>query len=85
MLTLYYSPGACSMAAHIVLEEGGQKYEGKKVNLAAGEQRTEEYLKIHPLGRALAHRLLCFERASGACPCGPTRTLHGRHQRLPGN
>ena len=57
MLTLYYSPGACSMAAHIVLEESGEKYEGKKVNLAAGEQRTEEYLKIHPLGRVPALRL----------------------------
>jgi glutathione S-transferase len=57
MLTLYYSPGACSMAAHIALEESGEKYEGKKVNLAAGEQRTEEYLKIHPLGRVPALRL----------------------------
>ena len=51
MLTLYYSPGACSMAAHIVLEESGEKYEGTKVNLAAGEQRTEAYLKLNPLGR----------------------------------
>ncbi|MGB6537240.1 MAG: glutathione S-transferase N-terminal domain-containing protein [Xanthobacteraceae bacterium] len=57
MLTLYYGPGACSMAAHIVLEESGEKYEPKKVNLAAGEQRTEAYLKIHPLGRVPALRL----------------------------
>jgi glutathione S-transferase len=54
MLTLYYAPGACSMAAHIVLEEGGEKYEAKKVDLAAGEQRTEAYLKIHPQGRVPA-------------------------------
>ena len=51
MLTLYYAPGACSMAAHIVLEESGEKYEAKQVDLAKGEQRTEAYLKIHPLGR----------------------------------
>jgi glutathione S-transferase len=57
MLTLYYAPGACSMAPHIVLEEGGEKYEPKKVDLAAGEQRTEAYLKIHPLGRVPALRL----------------------------
>jgi glutathione S-transferase len=57
MLTLYFAPGACSMAAHIVLEEGGEKYEPKKVDLAAGEQRTEAYLKIHPLGRVPALRL----------------------------
>ena len=51
MLTLYFTPGACSMAAHIVLEESGENYEAKKVDLAGGEQRTEAYLKINPLGR----------------------------------
>ena len=57
MLALYYGPGACSMAAHIVLEESGEKYEPKKMDLAAGEQRTEAYMKIHPLGRVPALRL----------------------------
>ncbi len=57
MLTLYYAPGACSMASHIVLEESGENYEAKKVDLAGGEQRTEAYLKIHPLGRVPALRL----------------------------
>jgi glutathione S-transferase len=54
MLTLYYSPGACSLAAHIVLEESGARYEARRVDLAKGEQRTPEYLKIHPLGRVPA-------------------------------
>src|SRR6516165_9112905 len=57
MLTLYFAPGACSMAAHIVLEESGEKYEPKKVDLAGGEQRTEAYLKINPQGRVPALRL----------------------------
>jgi glutathione S-transferase len=57
MLTLYYAPGACSMAAHIVLEESGEKYQPQRVDLAKGEQRTEAYLKIHPLGRVPALRL----------------------------
>ena len=57
MLTLYYGPGACSMAAHIVLEESGEKYEPRKVNLAEGEQRTEAYLKINPQGRVPALKL----------------------------
>jgi glutathione S-transferase len=54
MLTLYYAPGACSMAAHIVLEEGGERYEPKPVDLAKGEQRSEAYLKINPQGRVPA-------------------------------
>ena len=51
MLTLFYSPGACSTAAHIVLEEGGEQYEPRRVDLAGGEQRTEAYLKLNPQGR----------------------------------
>jgi glutathione S-transferase len=54
MLTLYFAPGACSMAAHIVLEESGQSYQPHPVDLAKGEQRTEAYLKIHPQGRVPA-------------------------------
>jgi glutathione S-transferase len=54
MLTLFYAPGACSTGAHIVLEESGEKYQARKVDLAGGEQRTEAYMKIHPLGRVPA-------------------------------
>jgi glutathione S-transferase len=54
MLTLYYSPGACSMAAHIILEESGEPYEAKRVDFGAGEQRGEAYRKINPLGRVPA-------------------------------
>jgi len=57
MLTLFYAPGACSMASHIVLEESGEKYEPKRMDLAKGEQRTPEYMKIHPLGRVPALKL----------------------------
>jgi glutathione S-transferase len=51
MLTLFYSPGACSTAAHIVLEESGETYEPRRMDLAKGEQRTPDYLKMNPLGR----------------------------------
>ena len=57
MLALYFAPGACSMAAHIVLEESGEKYEPRQVDLANGEQRTEAYLKINPQGRVPVLRL----------------------------
>src|SRR5262245_21643282 len=54
MLTLYYASDACSIPPHIVLQEGGEKYTPRKVDLAKGEQRTPEYTKIHPLGRVPA-------------------------------
>jgi hypothetical protein len=44
MLGLYYAPGACSMAAHIVLEESGEKYEPIQIDLAKGEQRSDANL-----------------------------------------
>jgi glutathione S-transferase len=57
MLGLYYAPGACSLAAHIVLEEGGETYEPIRLDLAKGEQRSETYLKLNPLGRVPVLRL----------------------------
>jgi glutathione S-transferase len=57
MLTLFYAPGACSMASHIVLEESGEKYQPQRMDLSKGEQKTAEYLKIHPLGRVPALKL----------------------------
>lgn len=54
MLTLCYCPGACSMASHIALEESGEKYNARRVDLAKGEQRSAEYLKINPHGRVPA-------------------------------
>jgi glutathione S-transferase len=45
------------MASHIVLEESGEKYEPRKVDLAGGEQRTPEYQKINPHGRVPALKL----------------------------
>src|SRR6185503_450476 len=42
---------------HIVLEEGGEKYTPQKLDLGKGEQRTPEYMKIHPLGRVPALKL----------------------------
>lgn len=54
MLTLYFSPGACSLASHIGLEETGAPYDLKPILLAKGQQRTDEYLKINPRGKVPA-------------------------------
>jgi len=50
-IKLYYSPGACSLASHIALEEAGLDYGTQKVNTAEGEQRSDWYLKLNPRGR----------------------------------
>ncbi len=52
--TLYYAPGACSLAAHIILEESGLPYEGKALDLAKGDQRSGQYLAINDRGRVPA-------------------------------
>ena len=55
MLTLYYAPGACSMASHIALEETGAAYQTQLVGLAQGEQTKPEYLnKVNPRGKVPA-------------------------------
>jgi glutathione S-transferase len=50
-MKLYYSPGACSLAPHIVLEEQGAAYALELVSIAEGKTRTPEYLAINPKGR----------------------------------
>ena len=54
MMTLYFSPGACSVASHMALEETGAPYIEKRVLLARGENKTEDYLRINPRGRVPA-------------------------------
>lgn len=51
MYTLYYSPGACSMAPHVVLNEIGAKFELKKVEISKGEGQKPEFLKLNPRGQ----------------------------------
>jgi len=52
--TLYYAPGACSLASHIALEETGASFETVRLNLMAGDQRAPEYLAINERGRVPA-------------------------------
>jgi glutathione S-transferase len=51
MLTLYFFPGACSMAAHVALEETGVRYERKSIDLRAGEQTGEDFRRVNPRGQ----------------------------------
>ena len=57
MLTLFYSPGACSMASHITLEELGASYEPAQTLIPKGEHQSEAYLKVNPRGKVPALQL----------------------------
>jgi glutathione S-transferase len=48
---LYFSPGAVSMATHIALEELGKPHVLEPVLIKEGQQLTEQYRRVHPLGR----------------------------------
>lgn len=50
MYTLYYSPGTAAMAVHWMLIETGVPHELRRLDLAAGEHRQPEYLRLNPNG-----------------------------------
>jgi len=48
---LYFSPGACSLAPHILLNEAGYAYETEKVDLAAKKTASGgDFFAINPKG-----------------------------------
>lgn len=49
--TLYYSPGSCSLAPHIVLEEIGLPFSLSLASTDDGKTRTPEFLRVNPKGR----------------------------------
>lgn len=50
-MKLYYSPGACSLSPHIVLNEGGFTYDTERVDLASGKTETgADYRAVNPNG-----------------------------------
>jgi glutathione S-transferase len=51
MYTLYYSPGACSLAVHALLHSLSIPFETVRVDMNQGGNRTPEYLKLNPRGQ----------------------------------
>lgn len=49
MVKLFYAPGTCALASHIVLEWIGKPYELEKVN-----PKDPSYLELNPLGQVPA-------------------------------
>ncbi len=53
-MKLYYSPGACSLGIHVVLEEIAKPYELSAVALKEGAQHKPEYMAINPKSKVPA-------------------------------
>jgi glutathione S-transferase len=50
-IALYYSPGACSLAAHVALREWGAPFEARRLMLAKGEHMQPDYMSLNPHAR----------------------------------
>ena len=50
-MKLYFTPGACSLAPHIVMHELGMAFETEKVNLREKTTATGNFLAINPKGQ----------------------------------
>jgi glutathione S-transferase len=54
MLTLYFSPGSSSMAAHIALHEVGATFDAKPLSFARKEHQAPAFRAINPAGKVPA-------------------------------
>lgn len=54
MMQLYYAPRSRSFTTLWLMEETGQPYERVLIDIAAGAQKTPDYLAINPMGKVPA-------------------------------
>ena len=47
-MKLIYSPGACSLGIHVILEEIGQPFETQRVSTRDGSVHKPEFTAINP-------------------------------------
>lgn len=64
--TLYYSPGAASLAVHWMLIEMGIAFEATLVDIDSGANRSPEYLRVNPSGRLPALTIDAVARTESA-------------------
>jgi glutathione S-transferase len=67
-LILYHSPGTCSAAPHVLLEETGEPYRLDLRSARSGDTSSEAYLRINPKGRVPALQIPGQERVLTELP-----------------
>lgn len=86
-MKLFYTPGACSLGIHVLLEELGLPHEGVLVNLRDGQQFSADFKAINPKSKvpalvlddgtvltewiAIAHYLAATNPAAKLVPADP--------------
>jgi glutathione S-transferase len=92
--TLYFAPGASSMAPHIALHEIGAAFEARPLSLKRKDQRAADYLRLNPEGKVptllvdgrplteVAAILFYLARAFPAAALLPERDAEGEAQIL---
>lgn len=68
-ITLYHAAPSRSSTTHWMLEELGQPYDLKVINLRKGENRAPAYLAINPMGKVptLVHKGVAVTEVSAIC------------------
>ena len=54
MLTLFHSPGTCSLGIHCLLEEIGAPYELRLVDVTKGQQHSPDFVAVNPKSKVPA-------------------------------
>lgn len=83
MYTLYYLPGTCSMAVHVVLNELGLNFKLENVAVEAGKPRPESFLKLNPRGSVPVLQQDDFVLREGAAVLTWLLDEHDGHLLLP--
>ncbi|TWS97325.1 glutathione S-transferase family protein [Reyranella sp. CPCC 100927] len=54
MFTFFYTPNTCALASHIALIDAGAAFKATRIDFAANEQQSPDYLRVNPKGRVPA-------------------------------
>jgi glutathione S-transferase len=68
-LVFYHAPQSRALIVHWMLEELGQPYDMRLINIRKNEQKSPDYLAINPMGKvpAISHNGVVITEAAAIC------------------